>query len=117
MHPYGAATMKSNFRLAAVLSAAFSLALWPLVSAADTIKVGAVYPLTGPVAEDGAVVLKGAKLAVKLFNDAGGLNGEKVELLVEDGACIPAQSVASAEKLLSANKGVGLAGAFCSSSS
>jgi len=86
-------------------------------SFADTIKVGAVYPLTGPVAEDGAVVLKGAKLAVKLFNDAGGLNGQKVELLVEDGACIPAQSVASAEKLLSANKVVGLAGAFCSSSS
>jgi branched-chain amino acid transport system substrate-binding protein len=86
-------------------------------SFADTIKVGAVYPLTGPVAEDGAVVLKGAKLAVKLFNDAGGLNGDKVELLVEDGACIPAQSVASAEKLLSANKVVGLAGAFCSSSS
>jgi len=85
-------------------------------ASADTIKIGAVYPLTGPVAEDGAVVLKAAKLAVKRFNDAGGLNGDKVELLVEDGACIPAQSVAAAEKLMSANKVVALAGAFCSSS-
>jgi branched-chain amino acid transport system substrate-binding protein len=83
---------------------------------AEPIRIGAVYPLTGPVAEDGAVVLKGAKLAVKIFNDAGGLNGDKVEFLVEDGACNPAQSVASAEKLISANKVVALAGAFCSSS-
>src|SRR3981081_3933791 len=84
--------------------------------AAETIRVGAVYPLTGPVAEDGAAVLKGAKLAVKIFNDAGGLNGQKLDLLVEDGACNPAQSVAGAEKLISANKVVALAGAFCSSS-
>lgn len=95
-----------------------SLALLECIVAvrADTIRVGAVYPLTGPVAEDGAVVLKGAKLAVKNFNDAGGLNGDKIELMVEDGACIPAQSVASAEKLVSSNKVVALAGAFCSSS-
>jgi branched-chain amino acid transport system substrate-binding protein len=85
-------------------------------SFAETIKIGAVIPMTGPVAEDGAAVLKGAKLAVKLFNDAGGLNGDKIELLVEDGACIPAQSVAGAEKLVSANKVIALAGAFCSSS-
>jgi branched-chain amino acid transport system substrate-binding protein len=83
---------------------------------AEPIHIGAVYPLTGAVAEDGAVVLKGAKLAVKIFNDAGGLNGDKIDFLVEDGACIPAQSVASAEKLISANKVVALAGAFCSSS-
>jgi len=44
-------------------------------SFAETIRIGAVIPMTGPVAEDGAVVLKGAKLAVNLFNEAGGLNG------------------------------------------
>jgi branched-chain amino acid transport system substrate-binding protein len=108
--------MKYGVRHAAALFAAFPFALWSVVGAADTIRIGAVYPLTGPVAEDGAVVLKGAKLAVKLFNDAGGLNGDKVELLVEDGACIPAQSVAGAEKLISSSKVVALAGAFCSSS-
>jgi branched-chain amino acid transport system substrate-binding protein len=93
-----------------------SLALFASAGLAEPVRVGAVYPLTGPVAEDGAVVLKGAKLALKLFNEAGGLNGEKVELLVEDGACVPAQSVAGAEKLVSANKVLALAGAFCSSS-
>ena len=53
-------------------------------SFAETIKIGAIVPMTGPVAEDGAAVLKGAKLAVKLFNEAGGLGGDKIDLLVEE---------------------------------
>jgi branched-chain amino acid transport system substrate-binding protein len=106
---------KLSFRAKALFTT-LPMLLVACSSFADTIKIGGVYPMTGPVAEDGAAVLKGAKLAVKLFNDAGGLNGDKIELLVEDGACIPAQSVAGAEKLVSANKVVALAGAFCSSS-
>jgi branched-chain amino acid transport system substrate-binding protein len=106
---------KMSFR-AKVLFTTLPMLLIASSGFAETIKIGAVVPLTGPVAEDGAAVLKGAKLAVKLFNDAGGLKGDKIELLVEDGACIPAQSVAGAEKLISANKAVALAGAFCSSS-
>jgi branched-chain amino acid transport system substrate-binding protein len=106
---------KPSFR-AKVLFATLPILLAAGSSFAETIKIGAVVPTTGPVAEDGASVLKGAKLAVKLFNDAGGLNGDKIDLLVEDGACIPAQSVAGAEKLISANKVIALAGAFCSSS-
>jgi branched-chain amino acid transport system substrate-binding protein len=101
---------------AKVLFTTLPMLLAACSSFAETIKIGAVVPMTGPVAEDGAAVLKGAKLAVKLFNDAGGLGGDKIDLLVEDGACIPAQSVAGAEKLISANKVIALAGAFCSSS-
>ena len=96
---------------------ALALASVAFPAAAEPIRIGAVIPLTGPVAEDGAVLLKGAKLAVQAFNDAGGLNGDKIELMVEDGACIPAQSVAGAEKLVSADHVVALAGSFCSSSS
>lgn len=107
---------KSSFRAKALFATLPMLLVACSSGFAETIKVGAIVPMTGPVAEDGAAVLKGAKLAVKLFNDAGGLNGDKIDLLVEDGACIPAQSVAGAEKLVSANKVVALAGAFCSSS-
>ena len=83
---------------------------------ADTIKIGAIVPMTGPVAEDGAGLLKGAQLALDKFNAAGGLNGVKAELLTEDGACVPAQSVSAAEKLVSSDHVVALAGAYCSSS-
>jgi branched-chain amino acid transport system substrate-binding protein len=107
---------KPSFRAKALFATLPMLLIACSSGFAETIKIGAIVPMTGPVADDGAVVLKGAKLAVKLFNDAGGLNGDKIDLLVEDGACIPAQSVAGAEKLVSANKVVALAGAFCSSS-
>ena len=82
----------------------------------DVIRIGAVYPTTGPVAADGETLLRGARIAVKEINAAGGINGKKLELVVEDGACIPAQSVAAAEKLISSQNVVSLIGAFCSSS-
>jgi branched-chain amino acid transport system substrate-binding protein len=86
------------------------------LAADETIKIGAVYPMTGPVAYDGQTLLQGARVAIGEINAAGGIKGRKLELAVEDGACIPAQSVAAAEKLISSQKAVAIVGAFCSSS-
>lgn len=86
-------------------------------ASAQPIKIGLIQPLTGDVAFDGETAVNGAKLAVKEINDNGGLLGSrKVELIVEDGACVPAQSVSAAEKLITSDKVVALAGCFCSSS-
>lgn len=99
------------------LSAAIVLSGVPAMAAQDgVIRIGAVYPLTGPVAYDGQTLLQGARVAIDEINAAGGIKGKKIELAVEDGACIPAQSVAAAEKLISGQKVVALIGAFCSSS-
>ena len=84
--------------------------------AADVV-VGAIYPLTGPVAYDGVTKYNGAKLAVEEVNAAGGVLGGKFVLSVEDGACNPAQSVSAAEKLITQTKVAAILGAFCSSSS
>ncbi len=59
--------------------------------------------------------MSGAKLAVERRNAAGGVFGRKVELVIEDGQCRPANSVNAAEKLIQRDKVVALAGAFCSS--
>lgn len=83
--------------------------------AADTIPVGLVAPISGSVALDGQQEVAGARFAVDQFNKAGGLNGKKVELFVEDGECKPASSTAAAEKLITRDQVVALAGAFCSS--
>lgn len=83
--------------------------------AQDTVKVGVIQPLTGSVAYNGQAFVSGAKLAVERRNAAGGVFGRKVELVIEDGQCRPANSVNAAEKLIQRDKVVALTGAFCSS--
>lgn len=83
---------------------------------AEPIKIGAVLPLTGPVAYDGQAKQNGAMVAIDQINAAGGVLGRQLELVAEDGACIPAQSVSAAEKLITNEKVPVLLGAFCSSS-
>jgi len=95
-----------------------SLGLSMLVTTAlaqETIKIGVIEPLTGSVAYNGLASLNGAKLAVERRNAAGGVLGRKIELVVEDGQCRPANSVNAAEKLIQRDKVVALQGAFCSS--
>lgn len=98
------------------LAIAFGASMSSGALAADVV-VGAIYPLSGPVAYDGVTKLNGAKLAVEEVNASGGVLGRKFVLSVEDGACSPAQSVSAAEKLITQTKVVAILGAFCSSSS
>ena len=49
------------------------------------IKIGFPTPLTGPFAAEAKDQVKSAgEFAVKQFNDKGGVNGRKIELLVRD---------------------------------
>jgi branched-chain amino acid transport system substrate-binding protein len=93
--------------------------LLTLVAAAahaeDTVKIGVIQPLTGSVAYNGTTDVNGIKLALSEINAKGGVLGKKVELVIEDGQCKPANSVNAAEKLAQRDKVVGLIGAFCSS--
>jgi len=64
-----------------------------------SIKIGAAIPMTGASAQDGEAIKKGASLAVKEINDAGGINGKKVELIVEDDKGDPSEAATVANKL------------------
>ncbi|WP_441279035.1 ABC transporter substrate-binding protein [Tardiphaga sp. 172_B4_N1_3] len=57
---------------------------WVARAADDTIRIGFPTPLTGPFAAEAKDQVKSAELAVKQFNDKGGVNGRKIELLVRD---------------------------------
>jgi branched-chain amino acid transport system substrate-binding protein len=81
---------------------------------AQDIRIGVIKPLTGPLAFDGAADIKGAQLAMKEINGKGGVLGRKIELVIEDGQCKPAESVGAAEKLIFRDKVSVLMGAFCS---
>jgi branched-chain amino acid transport system substrate-binding protein len=96
--------------LAALLAVAAACAQDP-----GTVKVGVIEPLTGSVAYNGTTAVNGARLALDEINAKGGVLGRKVELVVEDGQCRPANSVSAAEKLIQRDKVVAILGAFCSS--
>jgi branched-chain amino acid transport system substrate-binding protein len=99
-----------------MLAIAVSLALAPLAVAQETVRIGVIQPTTGPVAYDGNIYVNTVKMLVEDMNAKGGVLGKKIELVVEDGACNPAQSVNAAEKLVVRDKVVALLGAFCSTS-
>lgn len=50
----------------------------------ETIKIGALLPMTGTGAIYGECQYNGALLAVEETNQAGGVNGQKVELVLQD---------------------------------
>ncbi|MGQ0654547.1 MAG: ABC transporter substrate-binding protein [Betaproteobacteria bacterium] len=95
---------------------AAALAFATAAAAQETVKIGVVQPLTGPVAFDGNIYVNTVKMLVDDMNARGGVLGRKIELVVEDGACNPAQSVNAAEKLATRDKVVAMLGAFCSTS-
>lgn len=54
------------------------------VEAGSTIKIGVLAPLTGTNAEYGKGFEVGTQMAVDRINEAGGVNGHKLELVVKD---------------------------------
>jgi len=75
------------------------------------IKVGAILSLTGPYAALGASEKNALELEAKRINDAGGIDGRQVEVIIEDDATDEAKAVAAATKLIEQDKVVAILGA------
>ena len=76
--------------------------------AQDTIKIGFFAPITGPAAADGASAKHAVELGLKEVNDAGGIRGRKVELIIYDDRLNPQEAVAIANKLIERDRVVGV---------
>lgn len=70
----------------------------------DTIKIGFIVPLTGAFSVEAQAQVKGAELAIKEFNDAGGLKGRRAELLVRDDKLNPSEGATRALELIEKDK-------------
>jgi branched-chain amino acid transport system substrate-binding protein len=82
---------------------------------AKTLKIGTLSPLTGPYAQDGTDILQGAKTAVAVFVEAGGIPGfDKIEVVPGDSACDGGKATMAANKLINSDVS-GVVGAYCSS--
>ena len=80
---------------------AFSLALASGAMAQDTIKLGALYNLTGGMSSLDGPSLAGAQLAAKQINGKGGLLGKPVEIIAPDGKTDQQETAINAQRLLS----------------
>src|SRR5260370_3836391 len=87
----------------------------PAAQAQDSVKVGVIQPLSGPVAASGNYVRMGAEIARDWINGKGGVFGRKVELLIEDNKSDPKEAATAAEKLIIRDKVPIIVGAWGSS--
>lgn len=81
-----------------------------------SIKIGVAGPHTGANAAFGLQFWKGATKAAEDINKAGGVMGQKIELVKADDACEPKQAVSVANKLVERDRVSAVVGHFCSSS-
>jgi branched-chain amino acid transport system substrate-binding protein len=87
----------------------------PAGFAQSPIKIGVIQPLSGPVAASGNYVRMGAEIARDWINARGGVNGRKLELLIEDNKSDPKEAASAAEKLIVRDKVPAIMGAWGSS--
>jgi branched-chain amino acid transport system substrate-binding protein len=80
------------------------LALMATAAFAGTIKVGAILSVTGPAAFLGAPEAKTLEMLVADINAKGGINGNKIELVIKDSGASPEKAISFAKQLIDEDK-------------
>ncbi len=76
----------------------------PGIADAQAIRIGLPVPLTGPYGAEAKDQVSNAELAVREFNESGGLNGRKAELLVRDDKLNPGEAATRTLELIEKDK-------------
>ena len=106
----------SRRRLAGLVLAAGAVLLTsPAWSQGDSYKIGLVSPMSGANARYGAFANRGAALAAKEINAAGGVLGKKIEFVSGDSQCVPAEGVSATKRMITFDKLPIIIGDICSS--
>jgi branched-chain amino acid transport system substrate-binding protein len=85
--------------------------------AAEPVNIGALYPVTGSMAQIGQGCVNAAKLAAEMVNDAGGiksLGGAKLNLVISDVQSDTTVTRTETDRLISGNKLSAIHGCFAS---
>jgi branched-chain amino acid transport system substrate-binding protein len=97
-------TRRSLIGTAGVLLGASPFSINILRAQESTIKVGFPVPLTGPYGTEAQDQVRAAEVAIAEFNEGGGLNGRKAELLVRDDKLNPGEAATRALELIEKDK-------------
>jgi branched-chain amino acid transport system substrate-binding protein len=76
------------------------LCISPSVNAAEKVKIGALFPFSGPLALLGQESFNGATVAADIINEKGGLWGKQIEWVKGDGVD-PKKAMTECERLIS----------------
>src|SRR6478735_5553553 len=79
---------------------------------ADEIVIGTHQDLSGPIKFWGVPVSNGMKMAVEEINAAGGINGRKIRLVIEDSGYDPKKAVLASQKMVERDKIFAMVGAM-----
>lgn len=102
--------------LVLTVAASMTHAADPAAAQGEPVRIGVVKPLTGQGGFYGQQTLAGINLAAEEINKAGGiLGGRQIEIVAEDGKCLPSETVAAGKKLIFQDKVTAIIGALCSS--
>jgi branched-chain amino acid transport system substrate-binding protein len=102
-------------RLMRFIAAAVAVAAALPAAAQDAYVVGLTGALTGPAASTYAPAVEALRLYVEGVNAAGGVNGKKINLVLQDDSAEPSKAAANAKKLLTQDNVVLLIDASLSS--
>ncbi len=94
---------RRTFLRTTLAGAAVAGAPLPLRAQPKAFKIGAIHPVTGPLAEPGQACRLGAQLAVEAVNAAGGIKGKgglQLELIVGDTQTKPENGRVEAERVV-----------------
>lgn len=96
--------MKKAIKVLSVLALVLIMFTGCAKKDADSIKIGGIFPLSGPVAVYGVEAKNGIELAIEEINAAGGINGKSVVLISEDDEGNPEKTVNAFKKLTTKDK-------------
>lgn len=105
--------------LALAAAAAMTASLFSgCAGSSNTVKIGAIQPISGKVSAYGTQSRDAINMAVEEINANGGiLNGKKLEVFIEDDEANSEKTLTAFKKLATQNKVVGIVGALTSSCS
>ncbi len=117
--------MRKGIACLCFLALCLSLTAFPTAAAEKEVRIGVIYPLTGPAASTGQLLLEGVKLAADIINNkynldmplaktAGlpNLGGAKIVIVSGDHQAKPDVGMAETERLITQEKVVALIGAY-----
>ncbi|TAL34592.1 MAG: ABC transporter substrate-binding protein [Spirochaetes bacterium] len=70
----------------------------------DTVKIGAIFAVTGGASYLGSPEARTAQMLVDEINDKGGINGKQVELVIKDSEGNPEKAISFAKQLIEEEK-------------